>query len=237
MTERSLGDWVSQYRPQLIALGFWLVIALIANTYMRLNDLTVLELAEELSHLLKDNWYGPLLYILAYFLRPLTFFPGTPFTMLAGFVYGLWWGFLYAMIAGLVSVTIPYSLGRWFSDADHLEKRLQQSDSRIFKLLDGLRDNPFQTTLTTRFLYLPYDLVNFVAGNLHIRLLPFILATTLGNLINVLIMVDIGAAMADFADSEFTINPLLLVLLVVIWLLSFIITRYFKRKNEEILRG
>lgn len=232
MQEFSLRNTLWRYKSQVLAVTLWIIAGISANLYMQINGLTLVEFADEMSHLLTGNWYGPLLYILAYFLRPLTFFPGTPITMLAGYEYGLWWGFLYAMLGGLVSVTIPYATGRWFSDEDQLSELLSKNQNRLFLLIRTLRDNPFQTTLTTRFLYLPYDLVNFAAGSLHIPFLPFITATALGNLMNAFIMVSIGASIeASFTEGEFTFNPILLIFSGVIWLISYLITRYLKQQQ------
>lgn len=234
MQEFSLRNTLWRYKSQVLAMTLWIIAGISANVYMQINGLTLVEFADEMSHLLTDNWYGPLLYILAYFLRPLTFFPGTPITMLAGYVYGLWLGFFYAMIAGLISVALPYATGRWFSDEDQLSRLLNKDDNWMFSMIQTLRDNPFQTTLTTRFLYLPYDLVNFAAGSLHIPFLPFITATALGNVINAFIMVSVGASIeASFTEGEFTFNPVLLVFSGVIWLISFLITRYLKQQQLE----
>lgn len=231
----SLKRVVWRYKSQVLAIVLWIIAGISANVYMQVNNMTPVEFASEMSHLLTDNWYGPIIYILAYFLRPLTFFPGTPLTMLAGYAYGLWWGFIYAMIAGLISVTIPYAMGRWFSDEDQLSKLLSEEDNPLFSFIQTLRDNPFQATLTTRFLYLPYDLVNFAAGSLHIPLIPFIAATALGNIINVFIMVSIGTSIeASLTEGKFTFDPILLIFSGVIWLMSYVITRYLKRQRKEI---
>lgn len=235
MQEFSLRKFLRRYHSQVLAMMLWIIVGISANIYMQASGLTLVEFAYEMSHLLTDHWYGPLLYLLVYFLRPLTFFPGTPITMLAGYVYGLWWGFFYAMIAGLLSVTIPYVTGRWFSDEDRLSEWLNKNDSPMLSMIRTLRDNPFQTTLTARFLYLPYDLVNFSAGSLHIPFIPFIAATVIGNAINVFIMVSIGTSIgASFTQGKFTFDPILLIFSGLIWLISHLITHYLKQHTKEI---
>lgn len=42
--------------------------------------------------------------------------------------------------------------------------------------------NSFETVLIMRFIFLPYDLVNYLAGILRIDLKAFILATLLGSI-------------------------------------------------------
>ncbi|GAB5494487.1 MAG: hypothetical protein Phog2KO_47020 [Phototrophicaceae bacterium] len=234
MTGTSLRNLLWHYKSQVIAVILWIIAGLSANAYMQLNNLTSIEFIVEMNDMLSNTWYGPLIYILLYFLRPLTFFPGTPLTMLAGYEFGVFWGFIYALIGGLVSVWIPYAMGRWFSDEAQLKSLTEQEGNRMGSIIKTLRDNPFQTTLTTRFLYLPYDLVNFVAGSLHIPLFPFITATVLGNLINVFIMVTIGASIgSSFTEGKFTFNPTLLLVSVLVWLISYVITRYLKQNSKE----
>ncbi|MGB7341867.1 MAG: VTT domain-containing protein [Phototrophicaceae bacterium] len=225
-----------QYRSQLLTLAIWLLIGISVNVYMQINNLSFIEFADEMGHLLADNWYGPLLYIILYVLRPLTFFPGTPMTMLAGYIYGIGWGFVYGMIAGLLSTALPYIIGRWFSDEEQLTKMVSERNTRIAALIGMMQDNPFQTVLTTRFLYFPYDLVNFAAGSLHIPFGAFIAATAIGNTVNAFIIVSIGASLeASLAEGTFMIDPILILFSMLIWLISYSINRYLKHKNKEIL--
>lgn len=230
----SLRSLLWRYKSQVFAIILWIIVGVSANSYMQINNLTPIEFVTEMNYMLTGTWYGPIIYIVLYFLRPLTFFPGTPLTMLAGYEYDVFWGFIYAMIGGLISVWIPYAMGRWFSDEAQLRTLSEQEDNRMWSLIKTMRDNPFQTTLTTRFLYLPYDLVNFMAGSLHISFFSFITATALGNIINVFIMVNIGASIeASLTEGEFTFNPILLLLSLGVWLVSYVITRYLKQQRKE----
>lgn len=234
MSETSNTAWYVRRRGQLLTLTLWLAIGISTNIYMRVTDSTVLELVEQVTHLFMDNWYGPLLYVIVYTLRPFTFVPGTPLTILAGYLFGFWWGLLYAMVAGILSVAVPYATGRWFADRDALETMLAKRNDYMTQLICTMRDNPFQTTLTTRFLYLPYDLVNFAAGSLHIPVLAFVSATIIGNLIPAIIMVNIGASIETrLTEGRFDFNPLILVVSALIWLASYVISRYLKRRKTQ----
>ena len=120
--------WVKTHRPAVMAVAFWLVLILAMRQYMVANQLSFGELTSQLQNVLSGSWYGPLLYILVYLLRPLILFPASLLTLLGGSVFGLWPGFLYVLIAGTTSSVIPYAIGRWFSS----EKSEQADDkSRI----------------------------------------------------------------------------------------------------------
>lgn len=226
--------WYIRRRGQLITLGSWLVIGIMVTLYRRMTGTTVLEFVDQVTHLFADTWYGPVLYVIAYILRPFTFIPGTPLTIFAGYAFGFWWGFVYAMLAGILSVAIPYATGRWFSDRDALERRLSDKSGHMTQLIRTMREHPFQTTLTTRFLYLPYDLVNFAAGSLHLPVGSFVLATLIGNIVPAIIMVNIGASIeTSITEGRFMFDWRILLVSAVIWLLSYAITRYNKHRNQD----
>ncbi|MEL7432833.1 MAG: hypothetical protein AAFN11_02700, partial [Chloroflexota bacterium] len=81
-------QWVKNHPTQITALIFWTIVILGTRQYMQVNDLTFRELAIQLSDLLTGTWYGPLLYIVIYLLRPLILFPASLLTLLAGSIFG-----------------------------------------------------------------------------------------------------------------------------------------------------
>ena len=222
-------QWLRQHTKQLIALTIWVIIAIIMRWWMQSGDLTFAEVVISFDDAFHSGWYGVLLYMLIYFLRPLTLFPGTPLSILAGMLYGFWAGWIIALVAGLLSTILPYAFGRWLATEDYLNNR-----TGIQKwLIEMMRDNPFQTVLTTRFLYLPYDTVNAIAGALRISFVPFFVATAIGNSITTAAIVSIGASLeSNLADGDFAINPSYLLVAGVVWLISLVMTRLIKRYNN-----
>lgn len=216
--------WVAKHRPQVIAAMVWIAVLVVANIYRQANNLSFPELASELADVLIDHWYGPLIYMIVYLLRPLVLFPASWLTALAGYVFGLWWGFGIAMIAGLASAILPYAVGRWFSEDSVPEAGDQAGLMRRFAAL--IQRNPFQAVLTMRLLYLPYDAVSILAGSLRIPFISFFLATTIGNIGGTFAYVGLGAAIeGDIASGELAVNPAILLVSVVILLVSLGISR------------
>lgn len=228
MVKRLL-TWLNNHRPQVAAAVFWLIVILAVRQYMSVNDLTISETVRDLRELLVGEWYGPLIYVLVYLLRPLVLFPASWLTVLAGNIFGLGLGFVYALIAGMLSAVFPYFVGRWFA----VDAKDEAKESGIWRFVGTMRRNPFQSVLTMRLLYLPYDAVSLLAGSLKISFITFALATALGNIGGTLVYVGIGASIeGDITSSAIEFNPLALVLSAVILVISLGLSRYLRRRQE-----
>ncbi len=225
-------NWLKMHRLKLLALLFWVILVLIVRQVMQTQQITFAELTNLLGDTLTGSWYGPLLYLVAYLLRPLVLFPASLMTALAGNVFGLGWGFVIGLIAGTLSAGIPYAIGRWFSgDENPLTDR--DDTSRLRRFTDLLKDNPFQAVLTMRLLYLPYDAVSVLAGNLRIPFWKFALATATGNLGGTFAFVGLGASIeGDLASGQLSLNPGVLVFSLVVLVASLALSRYLNRKDN-----
>jgi uncharacterized membrane protein YdjX (TVP38/TMEM64 family) len=85
--------------------------------------------------------------------------------------------------------------------------------------------------LLTRFLFLPYDLVNYAAGALRIKYVPFITATAVGSLPGTISFVLLGASLDRVDQGLDGLNPYALVASVVIFVASLVVARILKRRN------
>jgi len=227
----SLWAWIKAHRTAVIAVGFWLVTILVARQYMETSQLTFADLADQLSVLLRESWFGPLLYILFYLVRPLILFPASLLTILGGSVFGIWPGFAYVLLAGTASSVFPYIVGRWFSSEEREPAQIESTIQRFIRLLQR---NPFQAVLMMRLLYLPYDAVSLLAGSLRIPFLVFFLATALGNLAGTLSFVGIGASIeGDLTKGDLSLNPTVLAFSVVILIASIILSRILNRYQQR----
>lgn len=226
--------WAKNHVTQLVGVGIWVVIILGTRQYMQANDLTFTELVNQLAELLTGTWYGPLIYIIIYLLRPLILFPASLLTILAGSIFGLAFGFLWGLIAGTLSAAIPYAVGRWFS-SETPEEAAEQADANALQRFIGLmRRNPFQAVLTMRLLYLPYDAVSLIAGNLRIPFVAFALATALGNLGGTFSFVGIGASIeGDISTGEVSINPAIFAFSAVVLVSSLALSRYLNKRQAQ----
>jgi len=217
---------VKQYRFPIAAALIWIFVLLGSRHYMAVNDLTVNELAAELGDLLADHWYGVLIYIVAYLIRPVLLLPASIITALAGNVWGLGLGFAIGLVAGTLSAVVPYAGGRWFAPDEATYDRIRENETRIGRFVTALKDRPFQAILTMRLLYFPYDTVSAVAGGLRIGFLPFFIATAIGNIAGTFAFVGIGASISgDVTSGQMELDPTVFIFSGVILVGSLVLSR------------
>ena len=210
--------------PKIIIILIWLFGLYQLYVYQQTYGLTATELSLRLFTAISETTYAPLLYILAYAVRPITFFPGTVFTILSGIFFGLP-GIVYTIIGANLSASFAYFIGRFFS-----RENRTALGSRWSALL---RENPFLAILTLRLTFFPFDAVNYGAGLLRVPFLPYFLATIIGTLRGIATFVTIGASLdvETFIKDGLTVSAIdtkFIVLSVLIFLTSLGIVKLLK---------
>ncbi len=239
MNEDKGGSWFRRNAPKLIAGGFWLAVVVAVIVYWQSTGLTPRELgadlADRLSMFIAGTWYGPFIYVFVYFLRPVILFPASVLTIMAGNLYGLWWGMFWGLIAGTVSSIIPFYAGKWlFARKEYAEKPADAQTGQLEKFAGVLRDNPFETVLTMRLLFLPYDAVSIFAGSLGVPFWKFFIPTLMGNVVGSIPYIALGASVQGnpfTAEAEF--NPWIFVLALVMLVLSIGTSQLIKRRKAD----
>jgi len=224
-------SFLSKHGQKLTALTFWLIAIGGYFWYATTNNLGPIDVVNELILVLSTSSIGPLLFILVYALRPLIFFSAAVLTIAAGLLFGPVWGMIYSIIGSNISAMVAYYIGRYFG-----EGVLDSGDSEnvVQRYAERMRKNPFESILTMRFIFLPYDLVNYLAGFLKVDWKPFLLATLLGSLPGGLSFVLIGASIEGNAINEIpSLNPVTLGVSVVIFISSLALSRYFKSREAK----
>lgn len=220
--------WLQEHAQKLVALLFWALLIAGYQWYARSNHLSSLEVAQKLLEFLKDGFWGPLIYIGLYALRPLILFPSTILTLAGGFVFGPVLGVLYTIIASNISSTIAYYVGRYFG-----EGLLQEDggDNLIQRYATRMRANSFETVMVMRFIFLPYDAVSYLAGFLQIKYWAFILATALGSIPGTMAFIGFGASIENFDGALPKLNPITLGFSFAIFIISIALSRIFKKRE------
>ena len=168
------------------------------------------------------------MYIGIYTLRPVVLFPATLLTLAGGALFGAVWGIVYTIIGANLGATLAYFIGYFFGQ-NALESDAEDA-GRLQRWTQRMRENSFETVLTMRFIFLPYDLVNYLAGFLRINYGAFIFATILGSLPGTLSFVLLGASTGLNAEGG-GFNPWVLVASVVIFVASLTLSRLLKRRK------
>jgi uncharacterized membrane protein YdjX (TVP38/TMEM64 family) len=231
-------SFLKKHGQKLVAAAFWLLLIGGYGWYYRANGLTTATALLQIVNLL-DSPFGPLLYILIYALRPLIFFSAAVLTIASGAIFGAGSAFnlalavLYTIIGSNLSATVAYYVGRFFGKG-LLPEGGSDNSGLLQRYADRMRQNSFETILIMRFIFLPYDLVNYLAGILRIDWKAFILASLLGSIPGTIAFVSFGASI-DIKELVMgktpQFNPWVLVFGVVIFIASLAISRYFKKRE------
>ena len=229
--ETAVPSFWRKHGSKLAALLFWLIVLGGYWWYTQANNLTLEDSVRRVSDVLTNSFYGPLIYIVLYAIRPLIFFPATVLTLLSGFIFGPI-GIIYTVIGANISAMVAYGVGRYFGQGV-LDS---QDDANIIqKYAQRMRLNSFETVLIMRLIFLPYDLVNYAAGFLKINWKPFLLATIIGSVPGTISFVLLGTSFGtldELLNGEIKLNPTALALSVVLIVGSIVISRYVKKREK-----
>jgi len=217
-----------QQKQKWIVLAFWLLAFAAYQWYAWQHDLSPLDVVRRLIDFFSASFYGPLVFIAIYILRPLVLFPATLLTIAAGFVFGPSLGVILIVIGSNASALLAYAIGRFFGQGFLAENG---STGIVQRYTTRLREHSFETIFIMRLIFLPYDLVNYLAGFLRIHWLPFIVATALGALPGTLAFTLFGASIERFDGGIPALNPWALVASVAIFLVSLGLSRLVKRRS------
>ncbi|RRR73042.1 MAG: TVP38/TMEM64 family protein [Candidatus Viridilinea halotolerans] len=228
-------SWLARHWQKLVAAAIWLTLAGCFLGYSLVTGSTPTATLQSIIDLLRTP-LGPLLYILIYTLRPLAFFSAIIVTLLGGAIWGPVWGTVFVVIGSNMSATLAYGFGRIFGQGVLATGAPAASAGVVHRYAERLRANAFSTILVMRLIFLPYDLVNYLAGFLRVPYRPFVLASILGSLPGTLTFVLAGAAL-DIDDifagnvSVAAINPWMLGLSAILFAGGIAIARLLKRRE------
>ena len=225
-------SWFQRHGQKLFAGFFWLLLIGFYVGYTVRFELSPLDTFRQLLDFLSGSAYGPPLFVALYTLRPLVFFSALVLTVGAGFLYGPVLGIVYTVVGANLGASLAYLIGGFFGRG--VLPSGGAESGRLGRYTDRLRDNAFETVLTMRFIFLPYDLVNYLAGFLRVRYAPFILATILGSLPGTVAFVLFGASTdGDFSGGLPSVDARVLVASALIFVASLGVSRLLKRREKQ----
>lgn len=221
---------IKSIAPKIIVACLWLWGLFALYAYQKTFGLTPSELSLKIFMAITSTPYAPILYILAYAIRPVTFFPGTALTILSGIFFGLW-GILYTIVGAALSSAVAYFVGHFFSQGAAGAKKLISGSTSY------LNNHPFMAILTMRLTFFPFDLVAYGAGLLKIPFTPFMLATILGTLLGITTFAAIGASISveEFAKNGVTVDAINLNYIFIslaIFIVSYVVAEVVRRKKK-----
>ena len=151
---------------------------------------------------------APLVYIGLYFVSTVFFLPGTPVTVLAGFVFGPLWGVLYASIASIISVSAAFLIARYV--ARDLVENWVKDNAQFRKIDTQVEEQGWRIIMLTRLVPIfPFNLQNYAYGLTSIRFTTYVIVSAIFMLPATTVFVQLGGA---FVSGEGNIWKTLLYL-------------------------
>lgn len=124
--------------------------------------------------------------------------PGATIATLAGgFLFGMFPGTLYNVIAATFGAVLVFLAARAGIGAD-VSARIAARGGAVARLQEGLRANQWSVLLMMRLVpVVPFFVANLVPAFAGIRLLPFVVTTALGIVPGGLVLTSIGAGLGE----------------------------------------
>ncbi|MGH3146356.1 MAG: TVP38/TMEM64 family protein [Rubrobacter sp.] len=221
-------------RRKLLALAFWLLVMGGYGLYVWRTGLSPSEAARGLIHFMAAGTAGELLYVALWAVRPLILFPASVLAVAAGFTFGPLPGVALTVIGSNLSASVAYLVGRYFGRGMLDPADPERPVGKMEHYAGLIRDNGFEAVLMVQFAYLPFDLVNYLAGFLRVGWKRFILATFLGSLPAIVAFVLLGSSVSmDTSTGTMGLNPWALLASVAVFGGSIATSRYFRRRAAE----
>ena len=142
---------------------------------------------------------GPITYITCVAAATILFLPGSVSMMIAGFLFGLLPGFLYAAAGIAVGAQCAFLTGR--KGARRWVEQKVSGNKRLEAIEKGLQEEAFLIVVLTRLsLIIPFNVLNYAYGITSVRPRTHFFATTLGMLPAVALYVYLGTLARDLGQ-------------------------------------
>ena len=175
---------------------------------------------------------APLVYIGLYLVSTVFFLPGTPVTVLAGFVFGPLWGVFYASIASIISVSAAFLIARYV--ARDLVESWVKDNAQFRKIDEQVEEQGWRIVMLTRLVPIfPFNLQNYAYGLTSIRFSTYVLVSAVFMLPGTAVFVQLGGA---FVSGEGHIWKTLLYLGIagVLLLLLSLLPKFLRKHQTEL---
>lgn len=226
-------------RYATLATCEWIVLAiLLLGLALALRFLPVRAALERATLWIESlGWWAPATFVVLYVLCTLLLVPRTVLTVGAGFLFGPWWGLLWALVSINLGANLAFLSGRHFVRG--LVARRTRDRGRLQALDRAVARDGWRIVALTRLTpVLPYSILNYAFGLTRVRWRQFALGSFAGMFPGTLMLVVLGT-FTDFAAERSaqprgTLVDLLYAAVVTGALLAtWIVTRFARRVLER----
>lgn len=193
-----------------ILISLFVLILVLSILFLYNNNILNLDTLKNL--ILNSGYFAPIIYIIAFSLVPLTFFPDSVLAILGGSIFGLGPGFFYTSIGALIGGSISFFLSRLLGKS--FVEKLESDKIQNIQIL--LKDKGFFMILILRLIPLfPFDLISYGAGLTKISYKDFALGTLIGTIPGILVFVNLGAQWISLDKNSIYLSVSLLIIFII----------------------
>ena len=158
---------------------------------------------------------------------------GSPLALLAGFIFGKWFGLLFAVIGMTIGATLLYIFANFFLKEMIRDKFL----NRFKQLEEKFKKSEFLYLLIYRFVGgIPFQIQNVLPCIFDVKVSSFFWSTLLGMIPSLFIVISIGSGLEEIIDNnlnapsmiELITSPSIYIPLIAFFCL-LIITIFFRK--------
>ena len=216
----------------LIAVGVVAAVYLVLRYYGVTDEIRLENVPKIKTWVASFRKIAPLIYIGLYLVSTVFFLPGSPVTVLAGFVFGPLWGVFYASVASIISVSVAFLIARYV--ARDLVEGWVKDNAQFRKIDEQVEEQGWRILMFTRLVPIfPFNLQNYAYGLTSIRFSTYVLVSAIFMLPGTAVFVQLGGA---FVSGEGNIWKTLLYLGIagVLMLLLSLIPRLLRKYQTKL---
>ena len=176
-----------------IAIGIIVVVYFVLRTYGVTDNIRLENIPKIKTWVASFGTIAPLIYIGLYLVSTVFFLPGSPITVLAGFVFGPLWGIFYASIASIISVSVAFLIARYV--ARDLVEGWIKDNAQFRKIDEQVEEQGWRILMFTRLVPIfPFNLQNYAYGLTRIRFSTYVIVSAIFMLPGTAVFVQLGGA-------------------------------------------
>jgi uncharacterized membrane protein YdjX (TVP38/TMEM64 family) len=208
-----------------------LIVAFLVFRYTPLHEYLTRERMIALMEDLRSAWWAPLALIGLYVVLSPTGLPVSPLIWAGGIVFGIWWGWFYNFIGCLLGASASYLLARTLGRDLILHLA---PDALLMRAEALLEKHGFWAVVRSRFLPIPFAVINFGAAMAGVRWPTFVTATAIGLFPSLFIWTYFGYAIFSVtsADKAEVVRNLILALVLALTLTFLVPLRNLWKKRR-----
>ena len=209
-----------------------ILLVLFACAFLLLNHFHILDiLRPENMDILKEQidsfgMLAPGIFIISFIVATLLFLPGLPLTLLAGVLFGAFWGGVYVVIGSTIGVSLSFLVGRYLGR--DFVRALTLKNEKLANLDQYIKARGDTILIISRLVPIfPFNLQNYAYGITDIKFSTYFWYSLIFMLPGTFIYTAFGA----LAYSKMPVEQMVFysgILLVILCLLIVVPKRLFK---------